>query len=100
MLKLDPQERITPEEAMKHCYFEDYSKYKTQISMNLDESNLYDNDLVVAEELGKMESINLAENFKNIKHRYQPTPSFKLKNSIHFNPNPELNNGIDTFSEI
>jgi serine/threonine protein kinase len=102
MLALKPEERITPTEAIKHDYFNDYQKYKTALSMTIDDDYTTDdtNGLEVADEKGEFESINLAANLEKIKNRYQPTPSFRLKNSIHFNPNPELQNGTDTFNEI
>ena len=70
--------------------------------MYIEESNLHENqeDVQVAQEIYQMDSVNLAENLKNIQARYKPTPSFRLKNSIHFNHNPELQNGTDTFSDI
>jgi serine/threonine protein kinase len=100
MLALKGENRITPVEALEHSYFDDYTKYKTMISMNLDEEVCENVDLIVAEEMANTESINLADNFQKIKNRYQPTPSFRLKNSINFNPNPELYNGIETYSEV
>jgi len=55
---------------------------------------------IPGEEMNEFDSINLAENLKKIKTKYQPTPSFHLKNSIHFNTNPDQVNGTDTYNEI
>jgi hypothetical protein len=46
-------------------------------------------DPSLGQETNKTDSINLASNLQKIKNRYQPTPSFRLKHSINFNPNPE-----------
>lgn len=69
MLILDPSDRISPEEALNHCYFDDYQKYKTKISLKSDEdSQAYlvdetDENTNVANQMIKMDSINLVNKF-------------------------------------
>jgi len=63
MLEINPEDRITPLEALKHPYFNDYTKYKTRISMLMDGDSEEDSPEHDVSEETHEDSVNLAENF-------------------------------------
>ncbi len=111
MLDLDSTQRITPEETIHHPYFNDFQNYTKTISLKSlscdfdnEKTDLSDealDEFKDGEGIEKMmDTVNLAQNFNQMKERYKPTPSFQMKNSFHFNNNTDFRNPVDTNSDI
>ena len=92
MLELDPSSRITPELALEHEYFADFSKYKTLVSLGELQTSLdpESDSEVLDEEIQK--TGDLAELMQAYRGKQKATSNFHSNNSLFFNPTPIFQN--------
>lgn len=83
MLELNPEDRPTAKDALKHDYFVN----KEAASMILDDDE-------------QDEGIDLSQNLIQFKQKYRDVKKGGVTDSIHFNANPTMKGNVDTYGSI
>lgn len=96
MLELDPGSRITPEVALEHEYFADFSKYKTLVSLGELQTSLDPESDCEVMDKEIEETGDLAYLMQAYIGKQKASSNFQKNNSIFFNPSPLFQNSYNS----